>query len=116
MLSEVTGPFPWASSVTARPSPGSWAQREKLEADSRLRPPPDTPVSERHLPRRQGQLYPTRQAQTLACRTPRGHCPKEESPIPGQQWGYTLSYQGATGFLLLCTTAAMMPGPACLEK
>lgn len=24
-FSEVTGPFPWASSVTVRPSPGSWA-------------------------------------------------------------------------------------------
>lgn len=58
-FSEVNGPFPWASSVTARPSPGSWAQREELEADSCLRPLPDTPLSEAHLPRRQGQLYPT---------------------------------------------------------
>lgn len=59
-FSEVTGPFSWASSGIAKPSPGSGAPRGKLEADSCLRLPPDTPVLELHLPQRQGQLHPTR--------------------------------------------------------
>lgn len=59
MFSEVTGPFPRASSGIAKPSPGSGAQRGKLEADSCLRLPSDMPISDPHLPRRQGQLYPT---------------------------------------------------------
>lgn len=58
-FSEVTGLFLPASSATVRPSPGSRAQKEKLEADSRLSHMTDqsqNPI----FPRERASFLPTR--------------------------------------------------------
>lgn len=114
-FSEVTGLFPQASSVTARPSPSSRVQKENWRADSCLRSPPDTSLRTPSS-RKAGPALPHKMSPDPVLPGPEKPPSQGGRPVPTWQWGHTLHVKRPTGVLLLCTIATTMPGPARLGE